>query len=442
MILKPFIKKLKERENNWRKVFLEQEQHLKNIIKIGTKPKKILWFHSASMGEFEQAKPIIELIKKTQNEEKEIGIEIVVVVTFYSPSGYNNQKKYKYADCVLYLPFDSRNNVRYFVDTFMPDLAIFIRYDIWFNYLDYLQEKKIPTFLISATFSNNFSASNKRGFFSEVNFPVIVKTAFYKNILNKISCIFSSTDEDYQKFSALNLKNQVISSGDTRIDRVTEARIIHTQNPILPKSVFQNNLVVIIGSSWEEEEVLFSVIYKDVKQKLFGKLSLIIVPHEPTVTHLKRTKNLFPNFILLSEILEQKEPSQTIDLRNLIQDKVIIVDSIGKLLNLYASADVAFVGGGFKTGLHSVIEPASYGLPIICGIDLKKQTDAYKLKDLGGLFTVPNNKTEVAKQELVSLLLHFSDKKEQEKVKTINFSYINQNVGKSKDICEHIYQYL
>ncbi len=417
LILKYFIPKLKIREDNWKRIYDE------TIIKFKSNyltTQKVIWFHSASMGEFEQAKPVIELLKSNPKTK-----DCVIIVTFFSPSGYENQKNYKYADYILYIPFDLIKNVNDFISTFMPNVAIFIRYDIWFNFLTLLNQKQIPTLLISATFSNSFNKKISKLLQSEKKQKSIfdLKLNFYREILSKIDYIFCATDEDFKRFEYLNLRSNILKSGDTRIDRILNVVELNKQKSIINKKIFNNRKVIIVGSSWIEEEKLIS----EIKVSLIN-YQLIIVPHEPTIEHIARANELFDKVILFSELELQLSLGNLINLEN----KVIVVDSIGKLLSLYSIADFAFVGGGFRTGLHSVLEPAGFGLPIICGPKLEKQVDSYKLKELGGLFIINNS------EELLELIKKLNNQAIIKQIAKINKEYLSINSGFSQIIYDKI----
>lgn len=428
---------MKDREDNWKSIFDENIEKLKQL-KSSKQDSQIIWFHSASMGEFEQAKPIIELLKynlETQNH--------IILATFYSPSGYNNQMNYKYADLIMYLPDDNLSNVKSFINSFNPAIAVFVRYDIWFNYLSYLNKRNIPILLTSATFSNSFNYiaetlleisknENKIDIYDKFNWLTKIKLNYYQALLNKVNYIFAATRKDFELFSSLNIgqtrNTKIIQSGDTRIDRIIKVVNDSKQNPILEKSIFPNKKVIVVGSSWFEDELVFSEIY----DKLKTNYQIILVPHEPNESHISETRKLFENVMLFSELENEIDKTKYINSKFQKDNFVILVDSIGKLLKLYAIADIAFVGGGFKTGLHSVLEPAGYGLPIICGPKLEKQVDAISLKKYGGLFVVNNS------QELFETIIELENKNKIENVYQANSNYIQQNSGKSYEIYEFI----
>ncbi len=429
LIFRIFNKKVKERENF---NYFSDDYH-KKLEQFKTKNKNerpnIIWFHSASMGEFEQAKPIIELLKSDNNSET-----YFVIVSFFSPSGYKNQLNYKYADFITYLPFDTIKNVKKFIQFYNPDLAVFVRYDLWFNYLYYLNQYKINSILISATISSKF---NKNGN-SVLN---SIKLFFYKSLLNNINTIFTANQKEYINFNSLNLFSDVINSGDTRIDRIIQIVNNSKSDPIFDKSIFNDKKVIIFGSAWEEEIDLLKSLIINFPITL-EKYQFIIAPHETDDKNILKIKSKIENIELIINQFQSKiqciffsDLEKNTNIFDINTNQIIIIDSIGKLLKLYSIADIAFVGGGFKTGLHSVLEPAGFGLPVICGPKLEKQVDSYKLNELGGLFIIndKNNHNEF-KNVLDSLEnpINYSNSSKS------NSEYILQNEGYSKQIYDFI----
>lgn len=361
-ILLPFFsifnKKIKKREKSWKNIL--------NNTKIDYDRKKI-WFHSASMGEFEQAKSIIESIKQTNPD-------VFIIVSFFSPSGYENQKNYEFADSIIYLPFDSKKNAKLLLDKLKPDYCVFIRYDVWLNLLNEIKKRKIPALLINATKPLKLNS----------NFIL------FKTYLKKVYSLFdeiTTVGEIHTDFFKKLLPDKKIQTlTDTRFDRIINQIETSRKNPIISRDIFQKNeLILIAGSSWEpDEDIIFSA-YKQLSNEFQKKLRLIFVPHEPTSEHIERLSNLCGKSILLSKVIENSE------IVNEESDETpIIVDSIGKLLKLYGIADLAYVGGGFGVGIHSVTEPAGYGIPIATGPKINNSPDALNLKKLGALKPVYN----------------------------------------------------
>ena len=358
-IIKPLVKfvlpKFKQRED-----YIKQ-----NPIKpLLDSQKKTIWFHAASMGEFEQAKPVIEKI----NKDKQYNI----VCSFYSPSGFENQKNYKYADYTCYLSFDTKKNAKHFIDTIKPDAAVVIRYDLWYNHISELNKRCIPLFLLCAT-------KPKRSF----------PQSYYKKIYGFCDTIITMSQNDTHYFESLDLKTKILTSSDTRFDRIIDVVSKSKENPLFPKSLFKNEIVFIAGSCWLPDEKIISEAIEEFNKTGKQKIRAIYVPHEPSSKNIAKLQELVPNSILYSEIKQEKNIDE---IGKLIASKAIIIDCIGVLLRLYANADIAYIGGGFGTGLHSVTEPAGYGIPLICGERYNNSPDAIKLVDNNILKPIKNLK--------------------------------------------------
>ncbi|MCX7908074.1 MAG: hypothetical protein N2560_00950 [Ignavibacteria bacterium] len=406
-VLKPllifFNKKFGEREKNWKIIFNKVTQGVSN-----PRLNKVIWIHSASMGEFEQAKPIIEEIKRRNPEH-------FIVATFFSPSGYENQKNYKFADSILYLPFDFFWNVKKFLDNIQPDIAIFIRYEYWLNYLYELKKRRVPTFLVSATQPyRNISWFYK---------------LFLKRCLNYFTKIFVMDEKDITFFQKMRLDVPLSLEYDTRFDRVY-FNIQNLNNPILHKEIFEGELIIVAGSIWEKDAELIISTKEMLKDRV--NLKIIYVPHEPTGKIIDFIENNDKNIVRFSNLLHFEENKRM----SLIKGSNILVDRIGYLLALYSIADIAYVGGGFGRGVHSVIEPAGYFIPIVCGGNVSNSIDAINLKNLGGLFLVQNEK------EFVDTINYLFDKKNYTKVSNIVKNYFLPRIGSSKRIVDILYKYI
>ena len=378
-----------------------------NLKKI-EKGKKTIWFHSSSMGEFEQAKPIIERLKKEN--------KINIIVTFFSPSGYENSLKYPYADVISYLPFDTPPLTKNFVEIIKPDVVVFMRYDIWPNIILQLKKKNIPSFIVDATMRTD----------SKRKLPFI--RSFHKILYSGFSKILTVSDEDVKNFMAFGIdKNKVIAVGDTRFDRVYQKSLHARVRKLLSEDFFQNKKVFVFGSSWEsDEEVIFPALMKLLKYD--KNFVVIIVPHEPTLLHLEKIEHTFINNFSTIRFSY---------LNNYQNERVIIVDSIGILLTLYYYADAAYVGGSFKQGIHNVLEPAVYGMPIIFGPKYHNSQEAELLVKLGGAFVI-NNKREA----FIKLRTLFSDPLKIQNSGKICFEYVNKNTGSTSLIIDEISHYL
>ncbi len=358
------------------------------------------------MGEFEQAKPIIEYLKNLDND-------FFVVATFFSPSGYENQRNYKFADVLLYLPLDFPKQSRKFLDLLKPNLAIFIRYEFWLNYLLELKQRNIPTFLISASKPKN--ANN------------YIYNKYLKTCLNLFTKIYPMDKNDLEFFVGLDLKVPIELAYDTRFDRVYSKIQIPDSLPI-QKNDFGGDFVLIAGSIWEEDINLILEAKKLIKNEI--NLRIIYVPHEPKEEIIRLLESKDKNTIKFSQILERP-----VNLRN-YREKNIIVDKIGYLLSLYSLGDVAYVGGGFGRGVHSVVEPAGFGIPIICGGQIDNSIDAINLKDFGALKVVDDGKS------LAKALLDLRDKRYYNEIQERIKDYFYERIGSTKKIVEYLLEVL
>ncbi len=370
--------------------------------------KKNIWFHSSSMGEFEQAKPIIEKLKETE--------KINIIVTFFSPSGYNNSLKYSFADIISYIPFDTKSNIKRFLDIIKPDLVVFMRYDIWPNTIWELKNRNIPSFIVDATMREN---SNRKILFSN---------SFHKGLFSCFTKILTVSDEDKKNFLDFNLATEKIKAvGDTRFDRVYGKSLTAKDKKILRDEIIKDKKVLVIGSSWEaDEEVILPSIIKLCKY--IKNILIIIVPHEPTISHLEWTEH---------QLEKHVKTIRFSYLNNYQNEQVIIIDSIGILLTLYYYADIAYVGGSFKQGIHNVLEPAVYGIPVLFGPKIETSQEAQHLIKIGGGFKI-NNKIEAYKT-FRQLLTNDEFRKSAGKIAG---NYVYSNTGATDKIISELKKYI
>jgi 3-deoxy-D-manno-octulosonic-acid transferase len=333
----------------------------KNIV-----PKeKIFWFHCASLGEFEQGKPIIDALKRTDAANK-------ILITFFSPSGYELRKNYENADYVFYLPLDTPKNAKQFIKIVKPHQAFFIKYEFWYNYLFELHQNKIPTYLISGVFRKD------QPFFKWYGTLHIKMLTYFKHFF-----VQNSTSE--KLLNELGFDNTTVT-GDTRIDRVFE----NSLNPApvsLIKSFKNNKKIIVVGSSWQkEEEIIAEYILSSKKDYKY-----IIAPHDISKSHIKNIEKL-----LSTDYIKYSEANS----KNVTKTKILLIDNIGILSNIYQYTDIAFIGGGFTGALHNVLEPASFGNVLLFGPkhnkfheaeELIQQRAAYEIKDADDLLAVINH---------------------------------------------------
>lgn len=316
--------------------------------------QQTLWMHCASLGEFEQGRPVLENIKTRYPDLR-------VVITFFSPSGYEIRKNYSGADHVFYLPMDSRPHAKRFISLVKPTLVLWIKYDYWFFYLDELNTRKIPVLLISAVFRTG------QPFFRWYG-------KLHRHMLHCFTQLFVQNEESASLLAGIGIAENVAISGDTRFDRVIE--IANRSEPIPSIEKFCGNFPVIVaGSTWEEDEEEL-----DHFANTHPELRFILAPHEIDADHLRDIRRLFKHAVLYSawEQHQQLSPFEN-------PPNTLIIDNIGMLAKLYRYATIAYVGGGFgDDGVHNVLEPAVYGKPVVFGPVIEKFAEAVDLVECGG----------------------------------------------------------
>ena len=330
---------------------------------------KTIWFHAASLGEFEQGLPVMEKIKQEFPNHK-------IVVTFFSPSGYEVRKNNTVADVTIYLPLDTKSNAQKFLKLVHPDLVFFIKYEYWPNYLNELKKLNIKTYLISGIFREN------QAFFKWYG-------GFYRNALKAFDYFFVQNENSKLLLQKLGFQNVKIS-GDTRFDRVVS--ILERDNSLDFIKQFKNNTTtIVIGSSWPKDEN-FLVNYINKTNEM---VKFIIAPHNVRTEQIQDLKNSISKKVIL---FSEKE---NIDLSNY---DVLIVDTIGILTKIYSYADIAYVGGGFgNPGVHNILEPATFGIPIIVGPNFSHFAEAVALVHQEGCVSIANqNQLDDAFSNLIS----------------------------------------
>ena len=363
------------------------------------KGENVIWFHAASLGEFEQARPIIEELKKHFNQYK-------ILVTFFSPSGYEVRKNYNLADVICYLPLDSKSNARKFVEIVNPKFAIFVKYEFWPNLLNELKSKEIPTILASGILRE------KQIFFKYYG-------GFMRESLKAFNHFFVQERNSKELLSSINFENVTIA-GDTRFDRVSE--ILEQDNSLDFIDEFKNNQYTIVaGSTWQEDEEL---LVNYINNKASEEEKFIIAPHniKPEAI-LALQKSINKKTILYSAKADE----------NLSEYTVFIIDTIGLLTKIYTAADVAYVGGGLKTGLHNILEPATFGIPVVIGNKYDKFKEAVDLVDLKGCISICNQ------DEFSSVFMKLkADENYRKSTGKINQKYIQENLGATKIIMNYL----
>jgi len=391
-----FNKKIRVALQDRKTLFTQLDNDLKKI----SDRKKILWFHSSSVGEFEQAKPIIEKI----NSDK----IFTILASFLSPSGFNAAKRYEGADLITYYPFDSTKNIKHFVDIVKPSILIYMRYDIWPNSVFELNRRKIPVVLVDATMKKNSPRK------------ILLARSFHKFLFNKFEKILTISEEDRKGFLEIGVKPEKVEvAGDTRYDRVYQKSQTALKQKILNERIIEGKKIFVAGSTWrEDEEVLFPALIK--LHKYERNLISIIVPHEPSIPTLEQIE---------FELNKQLSTIRFSSLNQYKDEKVIIVDSVGILLTLYAYANVAFVGGGFKSNIHNVLEPAVYGIPVLFGPKYSNSQEAYNLISSNGGFSV-NNRVELYRH----LRKLFADENYRSQIGLNAKQFVQRNTGATEKI--------
>ena len=318
--------------------------------------EKLIWFHCASLGEFEQGRPVIEAIRERRPDRK-------ILLTFFSPSGYEKQKDYTGADYVMYLPLDTRKNARKMLEMLSPELVFFIKYEFWYHFLKQLKKAKVPVYLASGTFRAGQLFFRWYGL-------------WYRQFLDFFTHIFVQTEDSKVLLNSVGYQH-VSVAGDTRFDRVHELLQSKFSHPAL-ENFAKGKQLIVAGSTWEKDEQLLAGAFGELPREV----KWIIAPHELSEGHIRSLQKRFPGSVLFTE-LGEKVPEGT---------RVILVDTIGKLSYLYRYGSLAYIGGGFGKGIHNILEAATYGLPVIFGPEYKKFSEAIELTSLGAAFPIGGEK--------------------------------------------------
>ncbi len=360
---------------------------------------KTIWFHAASLGEYEQGLPVIEKIKVQYPNHK-------IVVTFFSPSGYEIRKNNAVADVTIYLPLDTKSNAKRFIQAIHPEMVFFIKYEYWPNYLNELKIQNIKTYLISGIFREG------QAFFKWYG-------SFYRNALESFDYFFVQNDSSKQLIQSIGFSNVKVS-GDTRFDRVVS--ILELDNSLDFIEQFKNHqTTIVIGSSWpKDENLLINYINNSSEDVKF-----IIAPHNiksDQITNLK--SQITKSTVLFSE-------KNNIDLSSF---NVFIIDTIGILTKIYSYADIAYVGGGFgNPGVHNILEPATFGLPILIGPNYSHFAEATALVNLDGCISIS---TQNELNDAFNLLINNKDERNERG--HICATFVQMNKGATEVILKHI----
>ena len=382
------------------KLFVEGRKNVFSVLEEKIKAEdKTIWFHSASLGEYEQGLPVIEKIKEKYPSHK-------IIVTFFSPSGYEVRKNNTVADVTIYLPLDTKSNAKRFLKVVHPEFAFFIKYEFWLNYLKELEKSKTPTYLISGIFRDN------QMFFKWYG-------GFYRKALNTFTYFFVQNESSKQKIESIGFHN-VIVSGDTRFDRVNA--ILERDNRLDFIENFKNNQpTIVVGSSWPKDEILIAEYINQAPENV----KFIIAPHNIKPDQIS---DLFSKITKPTVLFSEKEN------KDLSDYSVFIIDTIGILTKIYSYGTIAYVGGGFgNPGIHNILEPATFGIPIVIGPNYSKFAEAVDLVKIGGCMPIS---TSAELKVIFDQLLN--DKNFLEEKSAICKSFIQDHKGATETIIKLI----
>ena len=369
---------------------------LESIENQVDKNRPSIWFHFASLGEFEQGRPVLEEIKSLHPDSS-------IIVTFFSPSGYEIRKNYTLADHVFYLPLDTAKNAGEFIRIVKPIAAIFTKYEYWYHYFDELKKNDIPLFIISGIFRK------QQPFFKWYG-------KLHRSMLGKVSRFFVQNEQSKELLNSIGFTNVTVN-GDTRFDRVYQ-NSLKTPGNVYVEKFSVGHKVFIAGSTWLEDEQLLAALTAEN-----GDWKFIIAPHEVNPKRIEEVESLFPNSIRYSKFIDVavKDAGQ-----------VLIIDNIGMLSSLYQYASIAYVGGGFGVGIHNTLEAAAFALPLMFGPNYKKFQEAKDLIELGAAFSIKDE------TELKSRFEALKPKEVQDKIGITAKQYVSNSKGATASIISHL----
>ncbi|MFY7901198.1 MAG: 3-deoxy-D-manno-octulosonic acid transferase [Chitinophagaceae bacterium] len=401
----PIIVRIASLKNEKAKLWIKGRKNIFDQLEKTNIQKSdfVVWIHCASLGEFEQGRPIIEAIKKQHNHVK-------IVLTFFSPSGYEVRKNYKYADWVFYLPMDSPQNAQRFFAIIQPKIIFFVKYEFWNFYLQEAKKQAVETILISGIFRET------QPFFKWYGF-------FHRNMLRCFTQLFVQNNQSKKLLEKIGFNQQVIIHGDTRFDRVIATAAEFSSIEPIEKWIQKNKTVIVAGSTWYEDDVLLASLAKK-----HSHIQLIIAPHSIENNRIKECKELYNRPNLYSQIQDTNNNHQA--------SNVLVIDNVGMLSRLYKYANICYVGGGFtKDGIHNILEAAVYGKPIIIGSNYQKYAEAIDLVKLQAVYPIKN---ALELEHLVNKLLN--DIHLYKQASTESFNYVHQHKGATKLVEEYLYE--
>lgn len=386
--------------NEKARLFREGRKGVFEYLKQEMDPKSnYIWFHAASLGEFEQGRPLMERIRKDNLDYK-------IILTFFSPSGYEVRKNYDGADIVCYLPMDTSWEARKFIKIVRPSIAVFVKYEFWLNYLTELKEHKIPTYIVSAIFRES------QAFFKWYG-------GWYCGFLRNFKHLFVQDKKSVELLASVGIHDVTIA-GDTRFDRVAE--IVRQAKELPVVEAFKgNSRVLIAGSSWPKDEDLFIEYFNNNEN-----LKLIIAPHVVSESHIEEIIGKLKRPCVRFTKTNEEEAAKA---------DCMIIDCIGLLSAIYRYGEVAYIGGGFGVGIHNILEAAVYGMPVIFGPNYQKFREAVEMEKVGAAF--PIHCGNCLKKVLDELFAEDTSKLNEVSAKAQEF--VSQNCGASDLIMQKIF---
>ncbi len=377
--------------------------------------KPIIWFHCSSVGEFEQARPLIEWYKENSSQYR-------ILLTFFSPSGYEMRKNYPLADWIYYMPLDTASNAKAFLDTVKPAKAIFIKYEFWYNFLSQLHKRSVETYIVSAIFRED------QHFFKPYG-------SLFREMLKSFTALFVQDTNSKELLETIGISSNVEICGDTRFDRVYQITRGSREFPLIERFSC-NAFTVLAGSTWgPDEEILAATI------KNFSKVKLVIAPHEIHKEHIGKICAAFKGYnVLKFSDLEKKWPQAgatgaiPAELEQCLeQANVLVIDCLGILSSIYRYGKFAYIGGGFGVGIHNILEAATYGIPVAFGPNYRKFKEARDLISRGGATSVRGQEEFYA---LLDKLVKNNPVREERGAVCLN--YVKENLGATQKIVNKI----
>ncbi|MCX6304463.1 MAG: 3-deoxy-D-manno-octulosonic acid transferase [Bacteroidetes bacterium] len=380
-----------------RGLFVSLEAALRQVDRRKT---PVVWFHVSSLGEFEQGRPVIEAFRKRWPEKK-------ILLTFFSPSGYEVRRHYELADFVFYLPLDTPANARMFLEIVRPEMVFFVKYDFWFNYMKTIHDLHIPIYFISALFRKNHHFFKWYG-------------EWFLSHLRHVSHFFVQNNESGDLLKAAGIE-QVTVAGDTRFDRVFAIAAHPVSLPLVEKFC-DGKQVFVAGSSWEPDEAVFLPLINRQETEM----KFIIAPHDTSPARIRFIReHLNVPVVCYSELNGD----------NATATNVLLIDSVGILSRLYRYATIAFIGGGFGSGIHNIQEPVTFGVPVLFGPNYHKFSEARELVALKGAFCISSS--EPLDQKVRDIT---GSRQEHSRLSAICSSYVTRNQGATEKIMQYLEQ--